>query len=685
MIPSPHAFVGRPHRLASDVRRLVVAAAFAAATLLLAAGIPMAGGYPVSESVDVPMSDGTLLHTVIWYPQGGSGPWPVILARTPYGAGGSLPFDVLVALGFVAVGQDIRGFHGSGGSFEMFRANGWGPDHEDGRETLDWILAQPWCDGHIGTFGASAPGITQNLLMGSVPNGLSCTHVTVATGDLYEQLVFPGGALKEADVVGWLNGIGYPQLVDSLEAHASKDEWWDWVDITSRAALIETPSYSVTGWYDLMIQGALDLFEALQYGGGPGALGNQKLIVGPWHHGVGVVPVGELTYPDADPALGEAIVGNALDWFNYWEKGANNGIMAKPPVAYYLMGDPDMPGAPGNEWRASSVWPPASTSVSYYLGAGGGLSHTEFDPGADTFVFDPLDPVPTLGGNNLVLALGPYDQRPVENRSDVILFETPPLANALEVVGQIEVVLYASSDRLDTDFTAKLTDVHPDGRSMLVCDGILRARFRNGFDGEELLTPGEVERYVIDLGSTALAFAPGHRLRLAVSSSNSPRFAVNPNHGGPFGSDDPPVVATNTIHLGGQSPSALVLPVVDPDPSSVPGADGLPDGAGDGVGDGLGAATGSLSLRVLGNPAHGSVRIALGLGRGEASVAVYDGQGRRIRDLGSRTAPEGAEAKEIPMVWDGLDDHGRPVSVGVYFVRASRGSEARTARAVLIR
>ncbi|MCA9759551.1 MAG: CocE/NonD family hydrolase [Candidatus Eisenbacteria bacterium] len=665
------------------------------ATSSLATRVAIAGGYPVSETVQIPMGDGTLLNTEIWYPQGGSGPWPVILSRTPYNASGSLPFELLVSLGFVAIGQDIRGFYGSGGSFEMFRSNGWGPNHQDGKETLDWIVAQPWCDGHVGTFGASAPGITQNLLMGSVPNGLSCTHVTVGTGDLYEQLVFPGGTLKEADIVGWLNGIGYPQLVDSLEAHAVGDEWWDWLDVTARASVIETPSYSITGWYDLMIQGSLDLFEALQYGGGPGALGNQKLIVGPWSHGVGVMPVGELTYPNSDPALAEAIVGGALDWFNFWEKGANNGIMSKPPVAYYVMGDPDMPGAPGNEWRASSVWPPASSSISYYLGSGGGLSNTELDPGTQSFVFDPADPVPTLGGNNLVLQLGPYDQRPVESRSDVLLFETPPLTSALEVVGQVEVVLYASSDRLDTDFTAKLTDVYPDGRSMLVCDGVLRARFRNGFRTEELLTPGEVERYVIDLGSTALVFAPGHKIRLAVSSSNSPRFAVNPNHGGPFGSDDPPLIATNTVQLGGAYPSALVLPVVDPDPSSVPEDDTLSGGDGAEGDDLLGSVAGSFSLRVVGNPSRGEVRVALGLTRGEASVTVYDPLGRRVRDLGRSRAHgsgvatggggEGALADEIPLSWDGTDDHGVAAPAGVYFVRAARGNEARTARAVLIR
>ena len=648
------------------------------AALLFANGIhdqARSGAYPISETLEIPMGDGTELHLEIWYPQTGPGPWPVVLARTPYGAAASLPFEIFVSLGYVAIGQDIRGFGGSGGRFEMFRAEGWGPGHEDGYETLTWILSQPWCDGEIGTFGGSAVGITQNLLMGAVPPGLSCTYVHVAAPDLYNDLVFPGGTLREADIETWLDAVGYPALVDSIGAHAVKDEYWSWVDVNARTSLIPTPSYQVTGWYDLMVPGALTLFANLQYGGAPGALGNQKLIVGPWDHAVGGTTVGELSFPGGGIQPAETIVGSPVDWYDYWEKGASNGIMERPPVAYYLMGDIDAQGVPGNEWRAAWDWPPAATRRSYYLGSGGALSATSLSPGTESFVFDPANPVPTLGGANLVLQRGPYDQRPVESRPDVLLFETEPLAGALEVVGPVEVVLHVSSDRLDTDFTAKLTDVYPDGRSMLVCDGILRARFRDGFDVENQLTPGEVVQLRIDLGATAIVFAPGHRVRLAVSSSNSPRFSVNPNHGGPFGSGEASLVATNRVYMEASRLSYLVLPVTNADPSSVPVL----------IGSGIPTDLAPFGLFPGANPAHGPVRFGLSPLRPDGvsvDAMVFDTAGRLVRVLLPRGTTLDA-AREV--VWDGWDQDRGPVPAGVYLIRIRSGGYSTSFHSVLVR
>lgn len=627
--------------------------------------------YPPHTSYQLPMEDGLRLNTEVWFPQNGPGPWPVIFCRTPYRAEVALDWNTIVLLGYVAVAQDVRGFYESEGEFEFFRAEGWGPAHEDGAETLEWMVQQPWCNGNVGTIGGSAVGITQNLLMGTAPPGLRCAHVTVGAGDLYLDLAFPGGELRKADIEGWLGAIGYPALRDTFEAHAVKDAWWSWTDVGTRYEQVETPSYQVAGWYDLILRGGLSMFSGLQYDGAPGALGNQKLIVGPWAHGIGGSPVGELTYPDASgTGIPESMIGSTLDWFEYWEKGVPNGILEKPPIAYYLMGDPETPGAPGNVWRAAESWPPPALETPYFLHAGGllGREAPPAEAPPSSYLFDPSNPVPTRGGANLVLESGPYDQRPVENRADVLLFTTPPLTREVEVVGPITVVLYAASDRLDTDWTAKLTDVYPDGRSMLVCDGILRARFRNGFGSETLLVPGVIERYEIDLVQTAMVFAPGHRIRVAISSSNFPRFEVNPNNGAAFGQQTPLLAATNTVYLDAAHPSHILFPVTNPDPADTPAL----------------AESGHRGFEILpgSNPGIGGLRFGVRWSTASpATVQVHDGGGRLVRTLLRSDRPASGL---LELRWDGRDSAGRPAPTGVYFLRVLGGGASASWRAQLI-
>ncbi|MFZ5500519.1 MAG: CocE/NonD family hydrolase, partial [Candidatus Micrarchaeota archaeon] len=201
----------------------------------------------------------------------------------------------------------------------------------------------------------------------------------------------------------------------------------------------------------------------------------------------------------------------------------------------------------------------------YYLHADGALS-TEKPPAdgaSKTFKFDPKNPVPTRGGCNLNIPAGSFDQRPVENRPDVLLYTTDSLPEPVEVTGRVKVHLWASSSCKDTDFTAKLTDVYPDGRSMLVLDGIIRARHRNTVEKDELMAPGTVYRFEVDLWSTSIIFNKGHRIRIAVSSSNAPRFDPNPNTGDPFRTNDKTVVAENTLYHDAEHPSYVLLPVVE--------------------------------------------------------------------------------------------------------------------------
>jgi hypothetical protein len=226
------------------------------------------------------------------------------------------------------------------------------------------------------------------------------------------------------------------------------------------------------------------------------------------------------------------------------------------------MGDPTDPKAPGNYWRHVDTWPPPARATPFYFHSDGTLVAEKPPQGEDakTYSYDPKNPVPNIGGQELGVPLGPMDQHRVEQRPDVLLFSTSVLNEPIEVTGRIMAKLFVSSDCPDTDFTVKLCDVYPDGRSMLVTDGILRARYHNSFERESFLEPGQVYELNVDLWSTSLIFNKGHRIRVAVSSSNSPRFEANPNTGKPFRADKETRVAKNTLHLSAKYPSRIVLP-----------------------------------------------------------------------------------------------------------------------------
>jgi putative CocE/NonD family hydrolase len=233
------------------------------------------------------------------------------------------------------------------------------------------------------------------------------------------------------------------------------------------------------------------------------------------------------------------------------------------PVHYFVMGDTEDLTAPGNVWRSANSWPPPATATPFYLQADRSLTRDKpLAEGQLSYKYDPSDPVPTRGGQNLLIEKGPMDQRPVESRDDVLLFTTEPLQEPLEVTGRIAAKLFVSSDCPDTDFTVKLSDVYPDGKSLLVTDGIRRASLRNSFEKREPLVPGEVYELEVDLWSTSLIFNAGHRIRIAVSSSNAPRFEPNPNTGDPHPIAGKTRVASNKVYLSNQHPSAIVLPIV---------------------------------------------------------------------------------------------------------------------------
>ena len=512
------------------------------------------------RNVMVPMRDGVKLATDIHLPDG-DGPWPVLLSRTPYdknGSGGA----ARVRRGYAVVKQDFRGRFASEGEIDLpFFNDGWG-ELQDGYDTIEWIAKQPWCNGKVGTAGGSALGITQIMTAGARPPSLVCQSIHVACGSLYHHAAWQGGIFRKALVEGGLTGNRFhSDCLDLMIEHPNYDDFWAQVDASTRSEVVNVPGFFHGGWFDVFNQGTIDAFTWRQYNGGEGARGRQKLLMGPWVHGRNRKP-GELQFPAN--AVRVPKEGSEMRWFDYWLKGERNGIMDEPAVIYYVMGDVDDPRAPGNEWRSSDAWPILCEKRPYYLHFDGSLSPNKPPPDGEprTYRYDPKKPVPTRGGCNLNLPKGTFDQRKVERRKDVLLYTTPPLREPVEITGRIKAILWAVSSCKDTDFMVKLTDVYPDGRSMLVLDGAIRARHRSSFEKDELLTPGEVYRFEIDLWSTSLIFNRGHRIRVAVSSSNHPRFDPNPNTGDAFRANKRTVVAENTIYHDAGRPSQVLLPVV---------------------------------------------------------------------------------------------------------------------------
>lgn len=508
----------------------------------------------------VSMRDGTGLATDT-YPALGGRPAPTIAFRTPYGRDGmASTCQVLNQSGYAAVSQDMRGFGDSDGQFMMFTDDGWGT-RQDGYDTIQWIAEQDWSNGDVCLYGGSALSISALLAAGAAPPAYKCAFTLVGTGNLYYDVNYWGGVLREEMVVNWLEALGQYAALDAVKLHSTDDAFWDPVSLQDRYAQVDTAVYSVGGWYDIFSQGNLDVFTGVQTGGGIMGRGKQKLLMGPWSHGSAGPTVGELTFPDNSVLPS----GEEMRWFDYHLKGAANGINTEPPVKYYLMGDVDTPSTQWNIWLTSSQWPVPSTPTSYYLRSGGGLSAAApaSSEGASYFTYDPADPVPTVGGNNLVLPAGPYDQRSVETRDDVLIFQTPVLTSPLAITGRVSAKLWIASSAVDTDFAVKVTDVYPDGRSILILDGIARTRYREGADHPVLMTPGTLYPITVDLWSTAMVFNAGHQLRVAISSSNSPRFHLNPNTGAALAEEDGTlVVAEQTVFHDAAHPSQLILPMV---------------------------------------------------------------------------------------------------------------------------
>ncbi len=550
----------------------------------------------VRTDVKIPMRDGVQLSANIFLPKA-EDKFPVILVRSPYGKGDEKHGEGLfyAPRGYVFVSQDCRGRGTSQGQWEPF-AN----EAVDGRDTHQWILNQPWCNGSIGTTGGSYVGFTQWMPAPNAGEYLKAVFCVVPLVDAYGDASYIGGAMSLSLMMGWgglmsfrpgdeITILGWGgddwlkayrklplrewdrainrkvQYLRDWVAHPHYDDYWAGRGVRNQWQDITAPILAVGGWYDIFAKSVLDHINAVRATSrSQHARNHQHVLMGPWTHGISQNgKVGGLDF-------GKDSVINLRDiqtkWFDHWLKGKDTGVDKLPPLRIFVMGR--------NQWRDEQEWPLKRAQYTPYyfhskssantLKGDGRLSTAK--PGNEPFekfVYDPNDPVPTLGGCNLMgCPAGPHDQTKAENRDDVLVFTSDEMKTNLEVTGPVKVILYAASSARDTDWTAKLVDVHPDGRPFNLCDGIIRARYRQSPENPTLIQPGKIYRYEIDLWVTSNVFLPGHKIRVEISSSNFPRFDRNPNTGDPFGASAELIKATQTIYHDAEHPSHILLPVI---------------------------------------------------------------------------------------------------------------------------
>ena len=578
---------------------------------------PPRGSCTVEKEVNVPatMRDGTVLHADVYRPAE-DGSYPVILMRLPYDKAAAQTYvyaspEFYSSHCYIVVIQDVRGQYASGGEFYPFR-----DEMRDGYDTIEWAAQLPDANGKVGMYGFSYVGATQWLAATQRPPHLVTIVPAMTSSDYFDGWSYQGGAWALAFEMSWPLGtialsaakrLGEQDIVDQMEAaiedldsayeflplkgfpalfpedgrvapyfydwleHPTWDDYWKQWSIRTRWQDVQVPALNFSGWYDVFMNGAIENFVGMRANGGSEvARRGQRLVIGPWIYLPWDQKVGEVDFgPEARNPIDEL----QLRWFDHWLKGMDNGLPDEPPVRVFVMG--------ANKWRQAESWPvPGTEFREYYLhslGAAnsvdgnGWLSQepaTAAEPTTDRYRYDPTNPVPSLGGHSCCVAelapLGPRDQRPVEERADVLIYSTPPLKEAVEVTGPITVTLYAASTAPDTDFTAKLVDVHPDGTAINLNNGIIRASYRDSLEEPEPIEPGRVYEYTIGVWPTSNLFKEGHQIRLEISSSNFPHYDRNPNTGDPFGASAEMRAADQTIYHSSEHHSHVVLPIVSP-------------------------------------------------------------------------------------------------------------------------
>jgi putative CocE/NonD family hydrolase len=554
------------------------------ATPLLAASLPP----PILKNLNarVPMRDGVHLSANIFRPDVKSRV-PTVLIRTPYGKGADLPggYQPFVDRGYAVMIEDVRGRYASEGTFRPLAQEG-----PDGYDTLDWVASQAWSDGKAGMIGGSYLGITQwQVALLNNPHLKAISPVVSGYDDYRDRFYSPGGAMKLGHRLLWLRenlrAPGYkPPEFDRFVLHLplrtadraatgqtlsiwqhsvdhpADDAFWQSVSVRDQIQRVHVPVLSFGGWYDNFVQSDLEAYSALS-----ARSASNRIVIGPWPHNMSI------KFPEVDfgPNSSAAVRTMQLDWMDHWLKGKESAMISRPPVRIFVMGI--------NEWREEREWPILRAKPTPFYLTGKAAANTLHGGGElsknkprkelpDQFVFDPRNPAPTQGGavccNPTVYPWGPMDQRKVESRPDVLVYTSSVLKKEVEVTGPIRVVLYASTSAPDTDFTAKLVDVFPDGSARILTDGILRLRYRESLEKPAATIPGQTYQVTVDAGVTSNVFLKGHAIRLEISSSNFPRFDRNPNTGRPVAEETELRTARQTVYHDRTQASYVLLPIV---------------------------------------------------------------------------------------------------------------------------
>ncbi len=553
-------------------------------------------------NIPVPMRDGVDLSADIWFPptSQGDGPWPVLLLRTIYDNQEARYIEwtrEFTARGYAVVMQDCRGRGDSDGEWEPYVCELY-----DGYDTHEWIGQQNWCDGNIGTFGLSYPGFTQTLPATLRSKYLKAVAPIASQQDNYGHHRVDG-VIHHNVSFAFLNMLGRSMQYESLKhfdqdtfffalpldtamekvstthpyyagviAHEQYDEWWSSYSLRDKYDQVDIPSYFITGWFDSLSNENFKLFNGWSKNArSEEARKKTKLLVGPWSHQIapwGRVPMGE-NGEYADRTFGKQALSDVIEmhmhWYDQQLKGINTGIDDEAPIRLFVMGE--------NVWHDEYEWPLARTEwTKYYLHSSGNASGKygtlsvkapSSEEPVDQFIYDPANPVASLGSQYQTFDFcGPHDRSELQQRDDILTFTTAPLTEDTEVTGPIRATIWASSDAIDTDFTAALTDLEPDGKAIALCEGIVRTRFRNGTDKPEMMTPGDIYEFEIDMWNTSNMFKNGHSIRVEISSSNFPRYNRNLNSGNPIATDTEITIANQTIYHDSDHPSHVTLPVI---------------------------------------------------------------------------------------------------------------------------
>lgn len=527
---------------------------------------PLDLGGMVEEHIMIPMRDGTRLSAYVYRPAG-HGPWPVVFEQRYAlinSAGSRRELATLASQGYVAARVSFRGAQLSEGVWRGYRSLGWG-ELKDGYDLVEWFAKQPWSTGKIGTFGGSQGGFVQNFLAVTQPPHLVCQYMTDTGLSLFHEGYRIGGVAKPERFKIAMNPVARNpsdnrDLILEWLQHPTYDDYWRDEDCTLHFPKMNVPCFTLGSWYDFMSVGSIQSFIGREHQGGANSRGQQQLIIGPWLHG-GLPKsntIGEMVYPENARFDTRA---HMLRWFDHHLKGVANGVMHDPKVRYYVMGAVGEPGAPGNLWRTAKDWPVATKPTAYFLQAQGKLTlqPPAAEKSATSYSSDPKQPMVLVATG----FPGARDARTFEQQKEVHTFTTEPLDAPVEWTGLVRAELQVSSTAVDTDFIVRVSDVYPDGRSILIIDKIRRARYREGFEKEVMMKPGQIYPVSFEVGSLSQIFNKGHRIRVTVASTGAPYFEPNPQTGQAITIDFPAETkqATNTIFHQRLHASRLIAPV----------------------------------------------------------------------------------------------------------------------------